>query len=269
MTRLGRVTVKKIFVKNDSDPGGKGEIEFHLMLGGAELYIGKYNVESGTTIQINKIFDDIGLYQFSMIGFRGIDDDGNFLDPFAEDRAEHHFNLDRNQFPLPQQDLWIRAVGKDGLNFTVYYSLEHRGVFDGAKLHFECLGNVPGLKYLSSETGPSKIRLTNGDDAKVTTWRAANLGNDHFGFQQVYDGSGWLDGNTVDGSVSLAPHTNSPYTGTHWRVHHVDGDGRVRLECLGNVPGPRWLDGNTINGSIKLVATTGPEHSGTTWRLEG
>jgi len=94
-------------------------------------------------------------------------------------------------------------------------------------------------------------------------WHVADLGNGEFGFKN-YQG-GWLDGNTVNGTVSLAPHTNSPYTGARWRVHYFDGSGRMRFECLGNVAEPHWLDGNTINGRIGLQSST--EHSGTVWDI--
>lgn len=267
--RLARCVVKEIYVKNDSDPGGKGEITFYIGIGSrwAEIRIGKYNVESGTTLKIDKVIDDVTITGGKLpLSFLAVDDDSNWLNAGAEDRADHWFELDLNENPLPQRTLWIRAAGRDGLNATIYFSLEHRGIFDGAVITLECLGHIPGKRYLAKLPPPPRVGLMSGFDGAPAMWRVADFGGGHFGFKH-YDGSYWLDGNTVNGTVSLAPHPNSPYTGARWRVYYPNGGGssRMRFECLGNVPGPRWLDGNTINGQVLLQPNT--EFSGTNWHV--
>jgi hypothetical protein len=55
-------------------------------------------------------------------------------------------------------------------------------------------------------------------------------------------GSRFLDGRVQDGSVGLAPNTDSPFTGTWWAVTTVSPD-IVKFRCMTQVPGPRFLDG--------------------------
>ncbi|MFA6155634.1 hypothetical protein [Mesorhizobium sp.] len=79
------------------------------------------------------------------------------------------------------------------------------------------------------------------------------------------EGPRWLDGNTVTGTVALAPKATSPYTGAAWIIHDL-GDDRIAFECLGNVPGPKWLDGNTVDGTVGLAPELGGRFTGTAWR---
>jgi hypothetical protein len=81
------------------------------------------------------------------------------------------------------------------------------------------------------------------------------------------EGNRWLDGRTIDGTVGLAPNSNTlPFTGTWWRVQD-GGSGSFTFRCLGHVAGNRWLDGRTIDGSAGLAPTTStPPFSGTRWR---
>jgi hypothetical protein len=103
------------------------------------------------------------------------------------------------------------------------------------------------------------------------------------------DGPRNLDGRTGDGSVALAPHTGSPFSGTRWRRRTQEGtvglapntrppftgtrwraarvgDG-FTLECLGDLEGPRFLDGRTHDGTVALAPNTQPPFTGTLWKV--
>ncbi len=80
------------------------------------------------------------------------------------------------------------------------------------------------------------------------------------------EGSRFLDGRTGDGTVGLAPSTDSPFTGTHWEVID-DGLNRVVLKCLGNIEEPRFLDGRTGDGTVGLAPSTDGPFTGTHWEV--
>jgi hypothetical protein len=74
-----------------------------------------------------------------------------------------------------------------------------------------------------------------------------------------------LDGRTRDGTVGLAPKTGGGFTGTEWKVHDC-GKGKIQLECLGDVEGPRWLNGVTGDATVQL--TDDNKLSGTFWKVK-
>jgi hypothetical protein len=74
-----------------------------------------------------------------------------------------------------------------------------------------------------------------------------------------------LDGRTGDGTVGLAPKTGGRFTGTRWKLHDR-GEGKIQLECLGEVEGPRWLDGVTGDATVRLTGDN--KLSGTFWTVK-
>ena len=79
-------------------------------------------------------------------------------------------------------------------------------------------------------------------------------------------GSTWLDGQTIWGAVALAPNTNAPYSGTHWRVHKLS-NGNYAFANLGNYMNPDfvWLSGTPSAGTIALAESN--TSSATQWTL--
>ena len=85
------------------------------------------------------------------------------------------------------------------------------------------------------------------------------------GDHATIDGNRYLDGRTADGTVGLAPKTGRRFTGTMWKVHDR-GEGKIQLECLGEVEGPRWLNGVTGDATVQL--TDDHKLSGTFWKVK-
>lgn len=81
------------------------------------------------------------------------------------------------------------------------------------------------------------------------------------------DGPRYLNGQTRDGSVGLAPSTAPPYSGTHWLVVGIEGVSAIGLRCLGDVEGPRFLNGVTREGAIDLAPNAKPPYTGTRWEI--
>jgi len=83
----------------------------------------------------------------------------------------------------------------------------------------------------------------------------------------------YLNGNTIDGSVSLAKNTDfATSSGTWWRAHFLS-DGSWAFENLGNISYNRhiYLNGNTETGAVNLVESTEYSNwktSGTHWGVE-
>jgi hypothetical protein len=81
----------------------------------------------------------------------------------------------------------------------------------------------------------------------------------------------WLDGDTVDNVVLLAPHTNKPFTGTYWRIEVLpELNTHITLECMGDIKTEwKYLYGHTAANQEKvtLAETTGAPFSGTHWEL--
>jgi hypothetical protein len=77
----------------------------------------------------------------------------------------------------------------------------------------------------------------------------------------------YLNGITAGGSLSLAPSTNAPFSGTRWEVKS-SGPWQVTLKCLGTGPEPtRYLNGITARGSLNLAPSTDAPFSGTRWNF--
>lgn len=159
-----------------------------------------------------------------------------------------------------------RGVGKAEIRFD--RGLGDDSVFDynlssGKTYHFRWImtdlpevGKVSMLNLYGDAspdrpTGPATNGLANGAIVRLQC-----LG-------QV-EGPRWLDGNTIAGTVRLAPSPDG-LSGARWRVITTD-HGDTFLECLGDVNGPRWLDGNTVAGSVQLAPRTSGL-SGTRWQV--
>jgi hypothetical protein len=94
-------------------------------------------------------------------------------------------------------------------------------------------------------------------------------------------GSKFLDGNTHNSTVGLAPHTNPPFTGTRWEVVQANPGKWPPTQwwffCRANwprpagapyyEPGDRWLDGRTQNSSVGLAPSRGAQYTGTKWEV--
>ncbi len=78
------------------------------------------------------------------------------------------------------------------------------------------------------------------------------------------DGPRFLDGRTFDGTVGLAPSTDSGFTGTRWIAVQTQG---VAFRCLGDQDGPRFLDGRTADGTVGLAPSIDGGFTGTRWKL--
>jgi hypothetical protein len=84
------------------------------------------------------------------------------------------------------------------------------------------------------------------------------------------EGPRFLDGNTSNGIVGLAPNTNEPFSGTRWTVAD-DGNSRLLLRCMGKAdggqffPNARFLDGRTHNGTVGLAPHPDLPFSGAHW----
>ncbi len=81
-------------------------------------------------------------------------------------------------------------------------------------------------------------------------------------------GSRWLDGQTVGGTVGLAPRFGEPFSGTVWEPHGV-GHRLFSLRNLGDIEGARWLTCRADTGAVTLShsATVAPPAT-TVWRVE-
>ena len=143
----------------------------------------------------------------------------------------------------------------------------------GSEISLECLGSVPGPRFLDGRTGdgtvglaPDLRRAFSGTRWKV--WSGGGGNRFLFKCMGTVEGPRWLDGHTQDGSVGLAPVTRPPFSGTRWEaIGDPASPSIVMLRCLGNIEGPRFLDGRTGNGSVGLAPSTAPPFSGTKWRI--
>jgi hypothetical protein len=91
----------------------------------------------------------------------------------------------------------------------------------GRAYHLQCLGPVPGPKWLDGRTGNGTVGLAPETDGGFTgtKWRVFD-GGGAVVLQCLGTVPGWryLDGRTANGSVGLAPNTAGSYTGTRWKV---------------------------------------------------
>ena len=77
----------------------------------------------------------------------------------------------------------------------------------------------------------------------------------------------WLDADTLDGRVGLAPSTDGGSTGTRWQVQ-FNADGSISLECMGSVPGLRWLAVAPQGGVPILISAAGPNPLVVKWQVD-
>ncbi len=83
-------------------------------------------------------------------------------------------------------------------------------------------------------------------------------------------GPSWLDANTGNGTVALAPQFGGDvFTGTWWQIARHDGV--LSFRTLGRLAGtgtPVWLDGRTADGTLGLAPNFAPPFTGASWRLD-
>jgi hypothetical protein len=85
----------------------------------------------------------------------------------------------------------------------------------------ECLGEIPGPRFLDGRTAEGTVGLAPSTNRPFigTRWRARQVPG---GFTAEclgeVPGPRFLDGRTADGTVGLAPSTDDPFTGTVWEV---------------------------------------------------
>jgi hypothetical protein len=150
-------------------------------------------------------------------------------------------------------------------------------IFDGAVLVFECLGDIPGPRFLNGLTagipfGGVQLAAT-ADDVELTGnhWQCSSVGNDVYTLACAgsIPGPRYLNGNTVTGEVDLVGDTLEPFSGTRWQIQELDSppEGRVFLACQGALPDPDhlYLNGETQSGAVDLVPHGGEPFSGTLW----
>ncbi len=80
----------------------------------------------------------------------------------------------------------------------------------------------------------------------------------------------YLHGDTIHGTVNLAPTKELPYTGTKWQLIQLS-DNKYALKSMGHSTegqNLRYLHGNTIAGSINLSPSSDSPYTGAVWTLE-
>src|SRR6266516_65661 len=89
----------------------------------------------------------------------------------------------------------------------------------------ECLGDVPGSRFLDGRTQDGSVGLAGTTDPPFTGTRWAAMGLAHGGIMLKglgdVPGSRFLDGRPQDGSVGLAASTGPPFSGTRWEATEV------------------------------------------------
>ncbi|MGL6345239.1 MAG: hypothetical protein ACRC80_39565, partial [Waterburya sp.] len=151
----------------------------------------------------------------------------------------------------------------------------------GTIISFECLGDIPGFKYLVGRTanGSGSVGLApNLKEFTGTEWRVEKKKSAD---EEIYyrfcclgkipsPEKKYLDGRTANSSVGLAPNLKE-FTGTGWRVEKrqsADKGIYYTFYCLGDSDqrGFRFLDGKTADGSVGLVESL-EGFTGTWWRI--
>jgi hypothetical protein len=93
---------------------------------------------------------------------------------------------------------------------------------DGDHIALECLGHLPGPRFLDGRTQDGTVGLapTTGGHFTGTRWKVIKLRKNQISLECFghLPGPRFLDGRTQDGTVGLAPNTSFPFTGTRWRV---------------------------------------------------
>jgi hypothetical protein len=146
---------------------------------------------------------------------------------------------------------------------------------NGSRITLECLGDIPGAKFLDGRTQDGTVGLApeTGGPFTGTAWRAHRVGGRFWRLETLGAIPGpavWLDGRTETASVGLAPHAHPPFTGATWEITELGqaptGEGIYALRALGDQPGPQFLDCHTADGTVGLAPNPqDPSFSGTRW----
>jgi hypothetical protein len=92
----------------------------------------------------------------------------------------------------------------------------------GDHITLECLGHIPGNRFLDGRTANGTVGLApnTGGGFTGTRWRVGDGGGGAATFECLghIPGNRFLDGRTANGTVGLAPNTGGGFTGTRWRV---------------------------------------------------
>jgi hypothetical protein len=146
-------------------------------------------------------------------------------------------------------------------------------------VRLECLGDIPGPRFLDGHTQDGKVALTsNPDDPHFsgTSWAVTTLAPDVvkfrcMGFAQAPNSKPtprFLAGSNHEDSVGMRPMLANPPSAEWWRFVELS-DGSVTLECLNRHADPnrRFLNGSTGDGRAGLAPNTAPPFTGTRWRV--
>jgi hypothetical protein len=146
---------------------------------------------------------------------------------------------------------------------------------NNSRIALECLGDIPGNRFLDGHTQDSTVGLAprTGGRFTGTFWRAHSAGRHFWRLETLGEIPGpavWLDGRTETASVGLAPDASPPFTGVTWELVQLSqatiGEGTYTLRALGDKPGPQFLDCHTADGTVGLAPNTQvPPFSGTRW----
>ncbi len=151
---------------------------------------------------------------------------------------------------------------------------------DGDTIALKTRGNFfnANFQYLNAGTVDGSVSMAaNTDYATVsgTWWRVHLLSDGSWAFESLGNIPNaqhvYLNANTHDGSVNLAPNTDyNTASGTHWVIDSLS-DGTITLRTLGSFPNPDfvYLNTNTYDGSVNLAASTDyATASGTHWEID-
>ncbi|HSB63040.1 MAG TPA: hypothetical protein VLJ18_02695, partial [Thermoanaerobaculia bacterium] len=144
-------------------------------------------------------------------------------------------------------------------------------------ISLECLGDVPGPRFLDGHTHDGTVGLAQTTDPPFTgtLWAAMRIAPSALILRCLGEAEGpgfhgFLDGRSQDRTVGLAKTTGPPFSGTRWMARvESSGDGSLTLQCLGDIPGPGFhgfLDGRTQDRTVGLAPNTEPPFTGTRWR---
>lgn len=138
----------------------------------------------------------------------------------------------------------------------------------------ECLGTLPGPRFLDGRTHDGRVGLANAAAPPFTgtRWALTTLTGGIVMLKCLgsLEGPRFLDGRTHNQTVGLAPFITPPFSGARWAAEEVS-PGVLTFKCMGEIEGPRFLDGRTQGGTVGLAPSTAGQFTGTRWRvhLEG
>ena len=111
----------------------------------------------------------------------------------------------------------------------------------------ECLGSVPGPRFLDGRTHDGSVGLAavTAPPFTGTRWEMTTLAGGIVMLKSlglIEGPNRFLDGRAQDGSAGLAPFITPPFSGTRWEPHELAID-EITLKCLGEVQGRSfWMD---------------------------